>query len=75
MDIRLRSLAEQTVRLDGLDMRGRLRRRRGDADRDLDQVHPRAARGASTREAGLEMTGWFTDPAGDYALSPGPRPL
>ena len=77
MDIRLRSLADQEVRLDDLDLDGRLRRRRGDADRDLDQVHPRAPRGVYAG-AGLEMSGWFTDAAGDYALSlagpPAPAP-
>ena len=28
----------------------------------------------STRDAGLELSGWFTDPAGDYALSLARRP-
>ena len=45
-----------------------LRRRRGAADRDLDQVHARApGRGLRPRRA--ELCGWFTDAAGDYALS------
>ena len=69
MDIRLRSLAEQTVRLEGLDLDGRVRRRRGDADRDLHQVHLRAARPRSTRRPGLAISGWFTDADCDYALS------
>ena len=53
MDIRLRSLADQRVRLEGIDLDGRVRRRRGAADRDLDQVHPRAPRrGLRPRRAG-----------------------
>ena len=49
IDIRLRSLAEQFIDLTALDMRTPLRPQRGDADRDLDQVHPRAARGELRR--------------------------
>ena len=68
MDIRLRSLADQTVRLDGLDlsvdfaageeMRTEISTKF--TDERLESVY---------REAGLELAGWFTDPAGDYALS------
>ncbi len=45
MDIRLRSQVDQTVTLDDIDLEIRVRRRGGDADRDLDQVHPRAPGG------------------------------
>ncbi len=45
MDIGLRSLAEQTVQPRRPRPDRRLRRRRGDADRDLDQVHPPAPGG------------------------------
>ena len=34
---------------------------------------PASASRRSTPEAGLELCGWFTDPAGDYALSLAPR--
>ena len=44
VDIRLRSLAEQFIDIRGARHARPLRPQRGDADRDLDQVHPRAAR-------------------------------
>ena len=70
VDIRLRSLAEPGGRrLDALDMLRRLRRRRGDADRDLHQVHSRPGLEGIYAEAGLELTDWWTDPEGLYALS------
>ena len=47
----------------------RLRRRRGDPDRDLGQVPP----SGSDRRAGWRrfqrVTSWWTDPAGDFALA------
>lgn len=68
MDIRLRSLTDQNVRVDALgidvafaageEMRTEISckfTREG-----LEQVYA---------EAGLELNGWFTDEAGDYALS------
>lgn len=68
MDIRLRSLADQTVRLEGIDlsvnfaageeMRTEISTKF--TDESLARVY---------REAGLELADWFTDPAGDYALS------
>jgi L-histidine N-alpha-methyltransferase len=68
MDIRLRSLAEQTVRLDGLDLAVEFT-----ADEEMrTEISSKFTRDhlqAIYDEAGLEMSGWFTDPAGDYALS------
>jgi L-histidine N-alpha-methyltransferase len=68
MDICLRSLLTQTVRLDELDlsvdfaageeMRTEISTKF--TDETLRNVYA---------EAGLELAGWFTDPAGDYALS------
>ena len=49
IDIRLRSLAEQFIDLRDARHARPLRPQRGDADRDLDQVHPRAARGELRR--------------------------
>jgi L-histidine Nalpha-methyltransferase len=68
MDIRLRSLAEQTVRLDELDL---------DVEFAADEEMRTEISSKFTRErlieiydgAGLEMSGWFTDADGDYALS------
>jgi L-histidine N-alpha-methyltransferase len=68
MDIRLRSLADQEVRLDGLDL---------DVNFAEDEEMRTEISTKFTRErvesayagAGLELRGWFTDPAGDYALS------
>ncbi len=68
MDIRLRSLADQTVWLAQLDL----------AIEFADEEEMRTEISAKfTRErlrdvydgAGLEMSGWFTDADGDYALS------
>jgi len=68
MDIRLRSLADQEVRLDDLDL---------DVHFAEDEEMRTEISTKFTRErvesayagAGLELRGWFTDPAGDYALS------
>jgi L-histidine N-alpha-methyltransferase len=68
MDIRLRSLEDQAVRLEELDltvdfaageeMRTEISTKF--TDETLRDVYA---------EAGLKPAGWFTDPAGDYALS------
>ena len=68
MDIRLRSLAEQTIRLDGLDLEVSFTA--GEEMRTeisskftyerLTQVY---------KGAGLAISGWFTDVDCDYALS------
>jgi L-histidine N-alpha-methyltransferase len=68
MDIRLRSLAEQTVRLDGLDLTVRFTA--GEEMRtEISTKFTREGLEAVYREAGLTPSGWFTDPEGDYALS------
>jgi len=68
MDIRLRSLADQTVRLDGLDLSVRFAA--GEEMRtEISSKFTRERLEAVYREAGLHPDGWFTDPAGDYALS------
>lgn len=68
MDIRLRSLADQDVRIEELDL---------EISFAADEEMRTEISTKFTRErlesvyagAGLEMRGWFTDPAGDYALS------
>jgi L-histidine Nalpha-methyltransferase len=68
MDIRLRSLADQTVRLDGLDLTVRFEA--GEEMRtEISTKFTRAALDDIYREAGLRPDGWFTDAAEDYALS------
>ncbi len=68
MDIRLRSLAEQTVRLDGLEMDVTFAA--GEEMRtEISSKFTRERLDAVYEEAGLTLTGWFTDAAGDYALS------
>jgi L-histidine N-alpha-methyltransferase len=68
MDIGLRSLAEQTVRVEalGLDVPfadGELMRT------EISAKFTRPGLEAIYAESGLALDGWFTDPAGDYALS------
>ena len=68
MDIRLRSLADQTVRLDGLDLTVRFAA--GEEMRtEISSKFTREALEGVYREAGLRPDGWFTDAAEDYALS------
>jgi L-histidine Nalpha-methyltransferase len=68
MDIRLRSLAEQTVRLDGLDLTVRFAA--GEEMRtEISAKFTRERLEGVYREAGLQPDGWFTDAAEDYALS------
>jgi L-histidine N-alpha-methyltransferase len=68
MDIRLRSLAAQTVRLDGLDLTVRFTA--GEEMRtEISAKFTREGLDAIYREAGLRPDGWFTDSAEDYALS------
>jgi L-histidine N-alpha-methyltransferase len=68
MDIRLRSLSAQTVRLEQLDLSVDFA-----ADEEMrTEISAKFTRErlrAVYAEAGLEMTDWFTDRAGDYALS------
>ncbi len=68
MDIGLRSVADQAVRIDGLDLTVRFsagERMRTEISAKFTQERLEGV----YRDAGLEMSGWFTDPAGDYALS------
>ncbi len=68
MDIRLRSLAEQTVRLDGLDLTVRF----AAGEEMRTEISSKFTRERLERvylDAGLRPDGWFTDPAEDYALS------
>jgi L-histidine N-alpha-methyltransferase len=68
MDIGLRSLDDQTVRIASLDLAVRFAA--GETMRtEISAKFTRPALEAAYREAGLRMTGWFTDAAGDYALS------
>ena len=68
MDIRLRSLAEQTVRLEALEMSVAFAA--GEEMRtEISSKFTRERLERIYADAGLEMSGWFTDSAGDYALS------
>jgi L-histidine Nalpha-methyltransferase len=68
MDIRLRSLADQEVRLEGIDLTARFSA--GEEMRtEISSKFTRDRLEAVYDGAGLEMTGWFTDPDGDFALS------
>jgi L-histidine Nalpha-methyltransferase len=68
VDIRLRSLADQIVRLDGLDLNVRFAA--GEEMRtEISAKFTRERLEAVYEEAGLVLSGWFTDSAGDYALS------
>jgi len=73
MDIRLRSLAEQRVTLAGLDLAVAFAA--GEEMRtEISAKFTRERLECVYTEAGLEMCGWFTDAAGDYALSLARRP-
>jgi len=68
MDIRLRSLADQEVRIDGLDLDVSFAA--GEEMRtEISTKFTRERLEAVYAGSGMEMRGWFTDPAGDYALS------
>jgi L-histidine N-alpha-methyltransferase len=68
MDIGLRSLAERTIRLDALDLSVGFAA--GEEMRtEISSKFTRERLEAVYAEAGLELRGWFTDAAGDYALS------
>jgi L-histidine Nalpha-methyltransferase len=68
MDIRLRSLLAQTVYLDDLDLAVEFAA--GEEMRtEISTKFTRPRLEVVYAEAGLEMCGWFTDAAGDYALS------
>jgi L-histidine N-alpha-methyltransferase len=68
MDIRLRSLADQDVRLDDLDLE--ISFAAGEEMRtEISTKFTRERLEDVYSGAGLELRGWFTDEAGDYALS------
>lgn len=68
MDIRLRSLAEQSVQLGDLGLTVEFAA--GEEMRtEISTKFTRERLECVYAEAGLELRGWFTDPAGDYALS------
>jgi L-histidine Nalpha-methyltransferase len=68
MDIRLRSLAVQEVRLEGLDLE--ISFAAGEEMRtEISTKFTRDRLESVYAGAGLELRGWFTDAAGDYALS------
>ena len=68
IDIRLRSLAEQSVWVDDLDMEIEF----GDGEEmrtELSCKFTRESLDGAYAEAGLELTDWFTDPDGLFGLS------
>ncbi|MFN8163643.1 MAG: L-histidine N(alpha)-methyltransferase [Solirubrobacterales bacterium] len=68
MDIRLRSLVDQTVTLGELDLSVDFAA--GEEMRtEISAKFNRERLESAYEEAGLRMCGWFTDAAGDYALS------
>ena len=68
MDIRLRSLCEQEVRLEGIDLVAQFAV--GEEMRtEISTKFTRERLESVYAGAGLEMCGWFTDASGDYALS------
>jgi L-histidine N-alpha-methyltransferase len=68
MDIRLRSLADQTVRLAELDLAVEFAA--GEEMRtEISAKFTRESLEAAYAGSGLAMSAWFTDTAGDYALS------
>jgi L-histidine Nalpha-methyltransferase len=68
MDIRLRSLADQEVRLEGLDIE--IAFAAGEEMRtEISTKFTRERLESVYAGAGLDLRGWFTDAAGDYALS------
>jgi L-histidine Nalpha-methyltransferase len=68
MDIRLRSLCDQRVRLEGIDLVTQFAV--GEEMRtEISTKFSRPRLEAVYADAGLELVGWFTDAAEDYALS------
>jgi L-histidine N-alpha-methyltransferase len=68
MDIRLRSLAEQTVNVADLDLSVQFAA--GEEMRtEISTKFTRERLECVYAESGLELCGWFTDAAGDYALT------
>jgi L-histidine N-alpha-methyltransferase len=68
MDIRLRSLTEQSVDIDGLDRTVEFAA--GEEMRtEISAKFTRERLECVYAESGLELRGWFADEDGDYALS------
>jgi L-histidine N-alpha-methyltransferase len=68
MDIRLRSLADQKVRVEGIDLEVEFEA--GEEMRtEISSKFTREGLEEIYADAGLGLAGWFTDPASDYALS------
>jgi L-histidine N-alpha-methyltransferase len=68
MDIRLRSLADQDVRLEELDLEISFAAEE-EMRTEISTKFTRERLESVYAGAGLDLRGWFTDPAGDYALS------
>ena len=68
IDIRLRSLADQFVDLRDLDMRAHFARHE-EMRTEISTKFTRDRLEATYADAGLELTDWWTDPEGLYALS------
>lgn len=68
MDIRLRSLADQEVRIEGLDLDISFAAEE-EMRTEISTKFSRERIESVYAGAGLELRGWFTDAAGDYALS------
>jgi L-histidine N-alpha-methyltransferase len=68
IEMRLRSLRHQVVELRGLGLRIELEEGE-DIRTEISAKFRREQLTAELRAAGLELVGWWTDPAGDYALS------
>ncbi|HEY5977227.1 MAG TPA: L-histidine N(alpha)-methyltransferase [Solirubrobacterales bacterium] len=73
MDIRLRSLVDQQVRVEGIDLTVAFRAGE-DLKTEISTKFTRQRLEEVYEHAGLELCGWFTDAAGDYALSLARRP-
>jgi L-histidine N-alpha-methyltransferase len=68
MDIRLRSLTEQAVRLDDLDLEVEFAAEE-EMRTEISSKFTQDRLEEIYQRAGLQMSGWFIDAAGDYALS------
>jgi L-histidine N-alpha-methyltransferase len=68
IDVRLRSLAEQTVTVPGIDMRVEFAERE-EMRTEISAKFTREQLGALYCEAGLEIVEWWTDPDDLFALS------
>jgi L-histidine N-alpha-methyltransferase len=68
IEMRLRSRQDQTVSVAALDLAVRFARGE-DLRTEISAKFRRATVEAELRAAGLQLTHWWTDPAGDFALS------